>query len=104
MQYYIDFWMNYTNFSGCTSRRGYWMAYLFNFLIALAVSVIIAILPDLALLSTVYTLATLVPGIAITVRRLRDTGKNWPWIFIVFVPLAGPFILLYFLCKPSAAA
>jgi uncharacterized membrane protein YhaH (DUF805 family) len=35
------------------------------------------------------------------VRRLHDTGKNWYWIFIGLIPIAGIIILLVFLATPT---
>lgn len=104
MQYYIDMWKNYFNFSGRTSVKGYWMAYLFNVIIAFAIGVIVGILPDLAFLSGVYSIAIMIPGLSIAVRRLRDAGKSWGWLFISLVPLVGAIILIIMLCQPSVAA
>ena len=94
-------WQNFANFSDRTDRRGYWMAFLINFIIGLVLSAIVAILPKLAFISTIYGLAVLIPSLAICVRRLRDAGKHWAWIFIPFVPIVGWIILLIMLCKPS---
>lgn len=103
MKEYLDMWKNYANFSGKTSVRGYWMAFLFNFLATSVLSIIVAIIPALSFLSGVYSLAVLVPSLAIAVRRLRDAGKPWGWIFITLVPLAGIIIFIVMLCKPSVA-
>ena len=100
MKEYLDMWKNYANFSGRTSVRGYWMAFLFNF-IASAILTVLGRIPVLAFLASLYPLATMIPGLAITIRRLRDAGQSWPWIFIAFVPLAGPIILIVKLCKAS---
>lgn len=43
---------------------------------------------------TIYSLATLVPTIALTVRRIRDTGRDWPWIFVGFVPYIGGLLVM----------
>ena len=101
MKEYLNMWKNYANFSGRTSVRGYWMAFLFNMIASFALSLIASILPVLAILGSLYTLAALIPGIAITIRRLRDAGKNWAWIFIGLVPLVGVIILIVLLCKAS---
>lgn len=100
MTEYINMWKNYVNFGARTTRRGYWMAYLFNFIAALILGVIVAV-TKLEVLSGIYSLAVLLPGLAICVRRLRDAGKAWGWIFISLVPLAGVIILIVLLCKPS---
>lgn len=101
MKEYLAMWKNYANFSGRTSVRGYWMAFLFNFIIGLVLGFIVIALPDLSFISSLYSLAALIPGIALCVRRIRDTGKKWTWIFISFVPLVGSIILIVLLCKPS---
>ena len=65
------------------------MAVLVNIIIS-AIHGIIGI----ELLTTIYYLAVILPGIAITVRRLRDAGINRPWIFIAFfLRSAGSFLL-----------
>ena len=52
-------------------------------------------------LGMVYLLANLVPGLAVTIRRLHDTGKSGFWIFIGLIPLIGKIILLIMLCQDS---
>lgn len=51
----------------------------------------------------VYSLATFVPGLALTVRRLRDGGFHWAMIFISFIPYVGPLVLLILLALPTKA-
>ena len=101
MKEYLAMWKNYANFSGRTDRRGYWMAVLFNFFAGLILSAILLVIPKLAFISSLYGLALLIPGLAICIRRLRDAGKNWPWIFICLVPFVGWIILIILLAKPS---
>ena len=96
MTEYINYWKNYVNFTDRTSRRGYWMPFLFNVIIGFVVGII-----GLEILTTLWSLATLLPGLGIAVRRLRDAGKHWAWIFINFVPLVGQIIFIVFLCKRS---
>ena len=48
-------------------------------------------------------LALFLPGLALTVRRLRDAGFHWALIFIIFVPL-GSFVLLVLLAMPTKEA
>ncbi len=101
MQEYIAMWKNYANFHDRTTVRGFWMAFLFNFLAGLVLGILTAILPVLGFLTGLYSLAVLVPGLAICVRRLRDAGKAWYCIFLSFIPLVGAIILIVFLCKQS---
>ena len=104
MQEYLAMWQNYANFSDRTSVRGYWMAFLFNLIAALILGVITSILPFLGFVAGLYSLAALIPGLALTVRRLRDAGKAWYWIFIALIPLVGTILLIVFLCGPTSSS
>jgi uncharacterized membrane protein YhaH (DUF805 family) len=97
---YLAFWMNYLNFSDRTTVRGYWMAFLFNFIANLVITLISRLLRT-NLLTYLFSLAIFLPGLAIAVRRLRDAGKEWTWIFVGLIPLIGPIWLIVLLCKPS---
>ena len=101
MNEYMDMWKNYANFTGRTSVRGYWMAFLVNFAVGAVISILVAIIPALAIVSTLYSLAALVPGLAIAVRRLIDAGYRWVHVLLGFIPLVGFIILIVLLCKPS---
>jgi len=100
MNEYLNMWKNYVNFSDRTTVRGYWMAFLFNFIASLIVGLVAGLL-RVELLTNLYSLAILLPSLAICVRRLRDSGKAWGWIFISLVPLVGWIILIVLLCKAS---
>ena len=93
---YVDMWRNFANFSGRTNVGGYWWAYLANLIVGLVLSMI-----GVEFLITVYYLASLIPTLSIAVRRLRDAGKGWGWLFITLVPMVGWIIFIVMLCKPS---
>ena len=107
------FWQNYVNFSDRTTRRGYWMAVLFIFIatiIASIVSSLIPIGPTMDLMGTevqfgivyiLWILSLIIPTLAMSIRRLRDVGKSWVWIFIQLVPLIGGIWYLILVCKSS---
>ena len=103
MTEFVNMWKNYVNFSDRTTIRGYWMAFLFNFIAAMILGVLVVIVPQLAIISYLYALAVFLPGLAMAIRRLRDAGKAWTNIFWVFLPLAGVIIYIVLLCKPSVA-
>ena len=46
-------------------------------------------------------MAVIVPFFSMQIRRIRDTGRAWPWIFISLVPLIGQLWLLWILIGPS---
>jgi len=100
MTEYINMWKNYVNFSDRTNMRGYWMAIALNFLIGIVLSIIAKVLRT-TLLSDLYSLAILIPSLAIIVRRLRDGGKEWPWIFVALIPLVGWVWLIILMCRSS---
>ena len=90
----------YADFSGRARRSEYWYFTLF-----LVVASFVAALVDLAigvpLLQVLVLLGTLVPSIAVTVRRLHDTGRSGWLYLIVFIPIVGVIVLLVFLCQDS---
>ena len=88
------FFANYVNFKGRASKSEYWWAFLFNFL----VSTVAGFIPYVGF---VIMLALFLPGLSITVRRLHDTGKPWPYLLMSLIPFAGAIIMIVYLCKDS---
>ncbi len=93
---YLDMWKNYANFGGRTTVRGYWLAVLVNIIVSTIISFI-----GIEILSGIYGLAILIPGLAICVRRLRDAGFHWTALLLYFIPLVGWIILIVKLCRAS---
>lgn len=114
---YKKFWKGYVDFEGRSTRSDYWFVYLVNVLITFAYFLLQAVFGGLvavtessflAVISLIllliffaYGIAAFLPGIAITVRRLRDAGYNWPYIFIPLIPFVGIFIFIFLLCQPT---
>lgn len=96
MEWYVKVLKNYVGFAGRARRREYWFFMLFNVLVTLALSVVDAAL-DTSVLVGLYSLAVLLPSIAVTVRRLHDTGRSAWWLLIGLVPVVGGIILLVFM-------
>ena len=90
------FFKRYTDFRGRSRRSEYWWATLFTIIVG---SVLEAILPDFV---WIWSLAILVPGLAICVRRLHDVGKSGWFYLWILLPLAGYIIILIQFCKDSA--
>jgi uncharacterized membrane protein YhaH (DUF805 family) len=100
----------YADFSGRSRRKEYWMFVLFQWLVAAAVglfvillhvttsteSLIMAVLKPVLVLGGLFALVCFIPGIALTVRRLHDTGRSGWNLLWGLLPLPGGFILLYF--------
>lgn len=88
------YFTNYANFSGRTRRSAYFKAVIFINIITSALSGV----PELA---AVWALVTLLPGIAMVVRRLHDTGRSgWYYLFLL-IPLVGPILILVWICSDS---
>jgi len=94
---------NYANFRGRARRSEYWYWALFEVLIGLVLEVLTIATksPVFVLIFALFALATVLPTLAVTVRRLHDTGRSGWWYFIGFVPLIGGITLLIFTLLPS---
>ena len=106
---YKNFWKGYLNFSGRSTRPEFWWVWLLNMVIFFPVyySLFTGLefdnpIMNIALFSMciILLLVEFVPLLALIVRRLRDVGIHWAYIFIVFVPL-GAVTLLVMLAMPS---
>jgi len=103
---YLEVLRKYAVFSGRARRNEYWMFVLFNLIIGIVLGVIegiVGIAPqsDQSVLAGIYSLAVLIPSIAVFVRRLHDTNHSGWWFFIAFVPLIGAIVLLVFMVRDS---
>lgn len=100
MHWYLEVLKKYAVFTGRARRREYWMFFLVNFIVGLVLAVIGRVL-DLEILQYLYSLAVLLPGLGVSVRRLHDTGRSGWWLLISLVPLIGAIVLLVFLVSDS---
>lgn len=92
------FFKNYVNFSGRASKSEYWWVFLFNMIALIPVSLISSAVPPLG---GACSIALMIPGISLAVRRLHDTGKSGAYWFMGLIPLAGGIILLIEFLKDS---
>jgi len=106
VHWYLDVLKKYAVFGGRARRKEYWLFTLFNMIIAYVLLAIDYLVgtdygSNMGLLYTLYILATLLPSLAVFVRRLHDTGRSGWWFFIGFVPLVGAIILIVFMVLDS---
>ena len=100
-------WRKSFAYSGKANRSEYWWFYLIDFVVNIIVVVGLnssssnPILFFIFSLGWLYAVASIFPSLSITVRRLRDIGKRWTWIFINLIPLIGGLWFIYMLCQPS---
>ena len=95
----------YATFSGRATRSEYWYVVLFGYLLALLIVFLGMIIdsPELIIgLSTVLSLILLVPGLAVCIRRLHDTGRSGWWYLLVLIPYIGAVALLIIFCLKSS--
>jgi len=96
---------NYANFSGRARRAEYWWTTLINFVISIVLSILAGILGDLgaiiSIISLLFSLAIIIPGIAMAIRRLHDTGRSGWWLLIGLIPLIGFIVLIVFMASDS---
>ena len=86
MKYYIYCFKNYAKFNGRASRTEYWSFALINMLIS-NIPVLMVVwgngrLDELMIVSYLYSLVALLPGIAVAVRRMHDVGKSGWFVLI----------------------
>ena len=77
------------------------MFVLFNIIISLVLGSIEGLAGGPGVLAGIYCLAVLLPGIAVSVRRLHDTNRSGWWMLIALVPLVGAIVLLVFMVQDS---
>ena len=98
-----NFFAQYAKFSGRATRSEFWYAYLFLLLVTyIAPSVIGLFSTGLSVLfNFLFGLATFIPLLAVSWRRLHDVSKSGAWYFIGLIPVVGTVILLILLCTDS---
>jgi uncharacterized membrane protein YhaH (DUF805 family) len=101
LSWYLDPIRNhYFDFEGVAGRKTFWMFALYNFLISLALHVVLSVV-HLERLVGLYSLAVLLPGLGLGARRLHDIGMSAWWLLLALVPVIGWIVLIYFYCQPS---
>ena len=85
---------NYATFSGRARRSEYWWFYLFFVLVCFATAVVDSVLGTSPVLYLIAVLGLLIPELAVTVRRLHDTGKPGWYLLIALIPIVGGILLL----------
>ena len=114
---YKNFFKNYAEFTGRSTRPDFWWVWLGNFILSIPfwiiyIYVYFSIVMDsvsdsaseaafmffglIVIIYAVFYLAILVPTLALSVRRLRDAGFHWAFIFLRFAPMGGIALLILF--------
>jgi uncharacterized membrane protein YhaH (DUF805 family) len=108
-------YQNYANFTGRASRSAYWWWTLFQVLATAAIGIVfghgvmmmdpntMAMDYHGGVVSNLWSLANLLPCLALGARRLHDIGKSGWWQLIVLIPLIGWIVLIVWFCQKSDA-
>ena len=103
MNWYLEVLKKYAVFSGRARRKEYWYFFLFSLIISIVLAVVDGMTGSFSaeagvgLLGGIYALAVLIPGLAVSVRRLHDTGRSGWWLLIALIPVIGAIVLLVFM-------
>jgi uncharacterized membrane protein YhaH (DUF805 family) len=105
MDWYLKVLKAYAVFTGRARRKEYWMFVLISVLIAIGLAVLDVVLGlrvgGKGLLSTLYSLAVLIPALSVAVRRLHDTNRSGWWLLLGLLPVVGSLVLLVFFVLDS---
>jgi uncharacterized membrane protein YhaH (DUF805 family) len=105
-----SYFKNYATFKGRARRSEFWFTVLFTFLVSAALSIIFpgpmemmwgTEVEQSSAAENLWSLATIVPSLAVTWRRLHDVGRSGKYFFFILIPVAGIIMLLIQLTKDS---
>lgn len=110
MNYYLTVLKKYAVFDGRAQRAEYWYFFLFNVIISMVLGILgkaIGVFSitigtvgnEINVLSAIYGLALLIPGLAVQVRRLHDVGKSGWMILLNLIPLIGTIWILVLMIR-----
>lgn len=100
MDWYLKVLKQYADFSGRARRKEYWMFVLFSIIVSFVLGIVDALTGmtmldgSIGTLGFIYTLAILVPSLAVGARRLHDIGRSGWWMLIGLVPVIGFIVLI----------
>lgn len=100
MDWYLHVWKNWNNFSGRAHRTEFWTFVLGNAVLSTVLWLLEMVIGSLGFLSYLFSLAVIVPYLAVGVRRLHDSGREGLWIIGSFVPLLN-LVIIYFMVLES---
>ena len=101
MDYYLAALKKYATFSGRAQRKEYWYFILFQLIIFLIFLIALSLVEGITLFENIiiyllfaYYALTFIPFLAVTIRRLHDTGSSAWALLLRFIPLVGELVLI----------
>lgn len=78
------FWTKYVEFDSVAQRSEYWFVVLFLFLVGFVFNVLMKLIPFVGFLYWVWLLATVIPWLSLSARRLHDAGCSAKWLLALW--------------------
>jgi uncharacterized membrane protein YhaH (DUF805 family) len=104
MNFYLDVLKKYAVFDGRAGRQEFWMFVLINWIIMIGLTVIETVVGGPGLLGTLYSLAVLIPSLAVGARRLHDTDRSGWWQLIGLTVIGVIVLIVFFAMAGQAGA
>ena len=105
---FLQPYKKYFDFKGRATRKEYWLFTLFFLVCYSAITLSIYMAKDNAIVTTilggilfVFIFGSLIPSVAVAVRRLHDTNRSGWWYLLSFIPIIGQIWLIVWLCLDS---
>jgi uncharacterized membrane protein YhaH (DUF805 family) len=86
----------YAKFDGRANRAEFWWFTLFNFIVNAVINVLAQASDLFIVVGILYSLALLIPSIAVGMRRLHDVNRSGWWLLISLIPCVGIIVLIVF--------
>lgn len=111
IQAYKEYWLRAFDYKGVTNRRKYTLAIVANLIVGFVLGLFIGLsfsvwenvlfLYVMFFLVGLFYLSTIVVGLSLSVRRLRDIGLHWAWVLLMLIPYLGSVIQIIFMVLPT---
>lgn len=114
MEWMLMPYRRYADFSGRSRRKEYWLFVLFQILVSLVIATVLgrpsyervgiffgfssALSGPGGVVQNLFGLFSLIPGLAVAVRRLHDQDRSGWLLLLVLIPLFGWFALMVLMC------
>lgn len=108
----VNFYKGYVDFNGRATRSEFWFVFLYNMMVGIIISIpagTFVAMGNMTAYWVLYGIAlvfsgiNLLPGIAVAIRRLHDTGRSGVWYLVSIIPVFGVIVYIMFMCLESDA-
>ena len=101
MNYYSAVLKKYAVFNGRSQRAEYWYWFLFNLIVGIILNMFGYVIGKnmASIIILLYTLAIIIPNLAVVVRRLHDVGKSGWWLFWWFIINAVSLLVIVIILR-----